>query len=110
MKNRGLRIPAGFALAFALLFLFAARHVQAQTPSSLTPEQLQAFQNLPPEQQKAIMDTIAKSSTTPCTVDSVCGAEEADRTRSSVGANGEGRHSVKTLYNIVIATAAVHAL
>jgi protein involved in polysaccharide export with SLBB domain len=88
----GLRIPAGFALV--LLLLFAALHVQAQTPSSLTPEQLQAFQNLAPEQQKAIMDAIAGQSTTPGTVDSLSGAQEADRTRSSVDVNGERRQQV----------------
>ena len=88
----GLRIPAGFALV--LLLLFAALRVQAQTPSSLTPEQLQAFQNLAPEQQKAIMDAIGGQSTTPGTVDSLSGAQEADRARSSSAVNGERRQPV----------------
>jgi hypothetical protein len=92
MRYWGLRAFAGFALA--LLFLLVTLQARAQTPSSLTPEQLQAFQNLPPEQQKAIMDAIAKPSSTPGTVDSIGGAEEADRTRSTVRTNGERRQSV----------------
>jgi hypothetical protein len=38
----------------ALLFLLVALQVEAQTPFSLTPEQLKALPNLTPEQQKAI--------------------------------------------------------
>src|SRR5207302_6196596 len=44
------RVCVCFACAFLLL---AAFQVRAQTPpSSLTPEQLQVFENLPPDQQK----------------------------------------------------------
>src|SRR2546429_4082094 len=60
MRYRSLRMPAGLAfLVFAFLSVFQA---QAQTPSTLTPEQLQVFQNLPPDQQKAILDAMSKSS------------------------------------------------
>jgi hypothetical protein len=59
VKYWGLRIPAGFAVV--LICLFAALHLEAQTPSSLTPEQLQAFENLPPEEQKAIIDAAQRN-------------------------------------------------
>ena len=88
MSYWGLRALPGFVLA--LLSLFAALQVQGQTASSLTPEQIQAFQNLPPEQQKAIMDTFAKSPATTGT-ESVGNPAEAGRTGGNVGPNGERR-------------------
>src|SRR2546421_9531178 len=76
MGYRFLRMPAGLAfLVFTLLSVFQA---QAQTPSSLTPEQLQVFQNLPPDQQKAILDAMSKSSAAAPTEDlSKAGGEAA---------------------------------
>src|SRR5437016_3425624 len=60
MRYRALRIPTGLLfLFFAFLSVF---HADAQTPSSLTPEQLRVFQSLPPEQQQAILDAMSKSS------------------------------------------------
>src|SRR5437764_11198813 len=68
MRYRSLRMRAGLAfLFFAFVSVFQA---QAQTPSSLTPEQLQVFQNLPPDQQKAILDAMSKSSPAGPTEDS----------------------------------------
>jgi protein involved in polysaccharide export with SLBB domain len=68
-------------------------HVQAQTPSSLTPEQLQVFESLPPEQQKAVMDAIAKSSGEGA-IDGVASAtEEADQSRTAPAPNSAHRPS-----------------
>src|SRR6266853_5412568 len=68
MRYRPLRIPA--ALAFLFFTFLSVFHAQAQAPSTLTPEQLQVFQNLPPDQQKAILDAMSKSSTAGPTDDS----------------------------------------
>lgn len=51
---------AGFLTRFALLLMVSftvplASHAQTQTP---TPEQLEAFRNLPPDQQRAVLETM----------------------------------------------------
>src|SRR6185437_7056346 len=52
----------GRACVYFLLLLAATLPLRAQTlPSSLTPEQLQMFQNLPPEQQQAALNTLRNS-------------------------------------------------
>src|SRR5437660_9984020 len=91
MRYRSLRMPAGLAfLVFAFLSVFQA---QAQTPSSLTPEQLQVFENLPPDQQKAILDAMSKSSRAGPTDDSSkTGGEvvsEGGRREAAKGATAE---------------------
>jgi hypothetical protein len=83
--------PIGFVPALHLPFL--ALQAQAQTPSSLTPEQPQAFQNLPPEQQKAIMDAIAKSSGTTSQIEPASTTEETDKVHRGVDANGQRRQA-----------------
>src|SRR5438105_366006 len=61
MNHRVLRTPVWLACLFSVVL--AGFQVSAQTPpSSLTPEQMQIFRNLPPEQQKAVLDAMSKSS------------------------------------------------
>ncbi|MGH8219659.1 MAG: SLBB domain-containing protein [Steroidobacteraceae bacterium] len=60
MSRRALRV--GTSIACALYILIAAAWVEAQTPASLTPEQLQIFQSLSPEQQQAVLSALRGSS------------------------------------------------
>src|SRR5690348_9036284 len=60
MSRRAMRVGASFA--FALYIFFAALRVEAQAPSSLTPEQLQIYQSLSPEQQQAVLNAMSQSS------------------------------------------------
>ena len=91
MRYRALRIPTGLLfLFFAFLSVF---HADAQTPSSLTPEQLRVFQSLPPEQQQAILDAMSKSSAANPTDElSKTGGEavtEGGRREAAKGTTGE---------------------
>src|SRR6185437_4765612 len=60
MSRRALRV--GAFVACALYILIAALPVTAQSPSSLTREQLQIFQSLSPEQQQAVLSAVSQSS------------------------------------------------
>jgi hypothetical protein len=53
IRYRGLRALTGFALA--LFSLFTALQAQAQTPSSLTREQLEAHANLPRDRATVVL-------------------------------------------------------
>jgi hypothetical protein len=93
MRCWDVRAPIGFVPA--LLFFFVALQAQGKTPSSvtpdsLTPEQIQAFQNLPPEQKKAIMDAIAKPSGTTSQIERAGPTEEGDKVRPGVNAIPRG--------------------
>src|SRR5437879_4977666 len=82
MRYRALRIPA--ALAFLFFTFLSVFQAQAQTPSTLTPEQLRIFQSLPPEQQQAILDAMSKSSS------STSGApQQTEKSRGEGSANSQ---------------------
>src|SRR5437879_4159110 len=85
MRYRALRIPTG--LAFLFFTFLSASQANAQTPSSLTPEQLRVFQSLPPEQQQAILDAMSKSSAANPT-------DELGKTRGEAP-EGERREALK---------------
>jgi hypothetical protein len=69
MRTYGSFVTRGFFIVAALAVL--ATPAAAQTP---TPEQLQLFQNLTPEQQQAVLDRVASGGAEQPSGDSASGA------------------------------------